>query len=65
MAILNYWRVYHTFHEKHPSFTMFHPEIAGNWRKNFRIMMPDIGKWLGGSLSNAYLTSHYIPLVEV
>jgi hypothetical protein len=59
--------VYHIFHEA----SQFLPEIASNRRKNFRIMMPEVGKRLGGSLSHITLhptygasknprTNHYI-----
>lgn len=59
--------VYHIFHEA----SQFLPETASNRRKNFRIMMPDVGKRLGGSLSHITLhptyggsknprTNHYI-----
>ena len=59
--------VYHIFHEA----SQFLPEIASNRRKNFRIMMPDVGKRLGGSLFHITLhptygastnprTNHYI-----
>ena len=59
--------VYHIFHEA----SQFLPEIASNRLENFRIMMPDVGKRLGGSLSHITLhptyggsknprTNHYI-----